>query len=605
MIARVAPLLRLPRALGVFDYRLPETMTVVVGSIVRIPFRRRSHIGVVLELASTSSLAPANILALNAVISQSPLLPLPQLQAAQQIAHEGFTSIATTLRSIIPSLRLRTAISLLPPSSPAPDRTWRNELDSLTGSQQDVALISYLNDHSRTTFYEHLVALAQKHHRSTLLIVPTIARLRAYARLFPRAFLLHHGLPARQYRELFLNIRNGQSLIVIGTRSAIFAPLTDLGLVIIDDEDADEHVQEEPSPRFDCRSVAAALVTRTGGKLVLMSRLPSLQSFLQYGVHEHLDAPPQITVAFVDLDEQRDQHDYRIVPDVTLAALQRVAAQGRRAVIVHHRRSLFGSLECRDCGFIPTCSICRVPLRQDGAVLVCRHCGQTANIPLTCPRCRGYSLRGRGRGIEYLVLELRRAGLKPVIAGATDSDRGLILVTTPSRLDELDLSEVTLAVITRYDSLLSVPRIDAEERARRILRMLAAKISVGGTLLVQGSRGYEELSRTVFDDRVLEQGREERERFGYPPAWNLLALRRRLVARAPGLTANELVRRLKRHDPTLLIIGPQRSRGRSRIDPGGDLVLLRYKKPLSPAVRRLLMRLDERWSMVPNPSEIH
>lgn len=608
MIAQVVPLRRLPRALGAFDYAVPAGFRAVPGAIVQIKFRARPTVGVVLRLASSSAVRQ-KLLPLEAVLSRGAYVPPALLRLAAYVSGQGFCSIATTLRSMLPALP-RQRLSRLPIPTfrepPAPTAAQASSYDQLLGTNQPVALVTYFREQTKIDFYRQLIAAAQGQSSSVLLITPTNAAAQSLSRLLPSNHCLNHRTSVIMARQNYETILRQLATTVIGTRSALFAPVQRLGLIIIDDEDADEHLQEEPNPRYDARAVAVFMSKLTSSRVVMTSRLPSLVTTRSYPLARALDAPPNTGCRFVDLDQARQAGDFGMLTETVQAAVSQAAQDGQSVVLLHHRRGDFGSVECQDCGYVISCPSCNVPMRLEKTALLCRHCSRTDRLPDRCPRCRSLTLRGRGRGAEALRRELKaQLGLQSQLA--TDPGRSSpakVIIATDHQLDRLPPENYSLGVITRFDSLLAVPRADADERARRLVLTLASRLSPRGTLIIQGSAQTRTICQDLTDRRWSDEAYAVRERFGYPPAWRLIALRRRIESRAPGISPSELQKRLSVADPKLRIDGPIRSTGRSGRDPGGTLLLIRTKQRLTPSVRSILNQLDESWSLSLDPREI-
>ncbi len=607
MIAQVVPLRRLPRALGIFDYSVPLGFEVVPGTIVRIRFRSASTVGVVIRLASSTAVRQ-KLLPLEVVLSHSAYVPPALLRLATYVSAEGFCSIATTLRSMLPALP-RPSLNRLPaPASSQPDAAavQASRYDQLLGTDRPIGLVTYFREQTKIDFYHQLVAVAQNQFSSVLLITPTYAAAQSLSRRLPSNFCLDHRASVMAARQNYETILQQPSTTVIGTRSALFAPVQHLGLIIIDDEDADEHVQEEPSPRYDARAVAVVLSKLTGARVVLTSRLPSLVSTRSYALARALDTRPDTRCRYVDLDQARQASDFGILTETVQHAVARAVQAGQPIVLLHHRRGDFGSVECQDCGHVIICPSCGVPMRLEKTTLLCRHCNRADRLPDRCPQCQGLKLRGRGRGVEALRRELKtQLGIEAQLVTDPGQINGAgVMIATSRQLDHLRPESYALGIVTRFDSLLAVPRADADERARRLVLTLASRLTPQGKLIIQGSSQTRTICQELTDVRWQPEALAVRERFGYPPAWRLIALRRRIRSRASGISPHELRQMLVATDPKLRIDGPVRSAGRSGRDPGGSLLLIRTKHRLMPAVRSILNQLDESWSLSLDPREI-
>ncbi|MBI4426407.1 MAG: hypothetical protein HY567_02425 [Candidatus Kerfeldbacteria bacterium] len=606
MIARVAPLIRLPRSLGWFDYRLQPDQRVTRGSLVAVRFRARLTPGVVLGTSDQTNIPTDRLRSIERVISTTPYLPDPFLQITEQLARENFTSIATTLRSILPTFT-RT-MPEIPPAPPVAvtDQAIRPFLNQASGSDDEAVIVTYRRDQTKYNLYQELISRVTAAGQSSLIIAPTVQRVGRLAGLFPRAITIHHQLTARQYRQNFLATRQHVPAVVVGTRSAVLAPALNLGLIVIDDEDADEHVQSEPSPHYDSRRVAVMLARGCRAKVILTSRLPSLVSQNYVSRGRTLDAAAGDHAVFVNLEQQRAAGDFAVLTEPAMTQLKSAIRQRLgRALVVHHRRVAFGSLECRECGLVPTCPTCHVPFRQVLTRLACTHCSIYQPIPARCPRCGSVEFRGRGRGLGQVLRELRQARLpaRELKPGVVTFPAGTIGVTTPAHARQLELN-YTGVVITRFDSLLAIPRIDADEQARRLLMTLSSRCQRPTDLTVQASPTYRRMVEQPLDPRWHQTALATRERFGYPPAWKLIVLRQRAVHRPGGRSPAAVVQHVRRIRPDVWCSDPQPSPGRSRVDRAGTTVIVRTRRTIPTLLHTLLANLDDSWTITADPVEL-
>lgn len=593
MIARVIPLLRLPRQLGVFDYVIPAELAVVAGALVTVEFRRRHVVGLVAAIAPTSDIPPARLKPLLRVLTDQPIVPTHFFEIISYVCREGVASPATALRSILPSFRQRDHLDL----NGRPDRPTRRR----PGNPPQ--LLTYRYEAARLKKLGQLVDETRAAGRSLLIIVPLQDDAARLAREVPGATMFDRNQTTTAFRKKYIDVLESKGSVVIGTRSAIFAPLRDLGAVVVVDEESDELVQDEPNPRYDVRAVAMLLARHTGAALYFMSRLPSLVTWKTIKESAAIEPLPVPVSSFTDLEEARRGGDYELITERNRDAIGQAVRAKQRVVIVHGRAAQFGSLECRDCGYVATCPVCTVPFRIDANQLVCRHCGTNAPIPTQCPACRSVRLRGRGQGLPLLADTLKRDPAVRLTLDPADRRANVVLIT-PTETRSTPDDSFDLGLITRYDSVLAVPRYDADERARRIICHLAAKIRRGGRLIVQASPIFQDIVAETFRGDWRQRSLSAAERYGYPPAWRIMQLRRRSSADDRTQSPESVAAALRRTDPDLNITGPLPARARSRTNRPGHQIILRYRQQLTPSVRTILESLDEHWTVTLDPREL-
>lgn len=593
MIARVIPLLRLPRRLGIFDYVIPAGVVVIPGSLVTVEFRRHQVVGLVSAIEATSDIPSARLKPLQRVLTDRAIIPAHFFDIIAYICREGIASPATALRSILPSFRLRDHLELhdRPKKTPAPKSAGQPRLLTYRYDAAKLKKLRQLADETRTA------------GRSLLMIVPLQHDAERLTRELPGAIMFDHNLNTTAFRKKYIDILESKQSVVVGTRSAIFAPIQDLGTVVVVDEESDELVQDEPNPRYDVRAVAMLLARHTAAALFFMSRLPSLVTWSTIKKSEEIEPLPPPASSFTDLEEARRGGDYELITERNRDTISQAVRKNERVLIIHSRAAQFGSLECRDCGHVAACPVCTVPFRIDANQLVCRHCGTQAPIPTQCPKCRSVRLRGRGQGLPLLAETLKRDPAVRLTLDPADQRANVVLIT-PTEARLTPDNSFALVLITRYDSLLAIPRYDADERARRILYQLAAKIRDNGRLIIQASPIFQDIITETFRGDWRQRSLSAAERYGYPPAWRIMQLRRRMSADNREQSAESIAAALRRADDNLNLTGPLPARARSRTNQPGHQILLRYRRQISPAVRTVLESLDEHWAVTLDPREL-
>ena len=212
-------------------------------------------------------------------------------------------------------------------------------------------------------------------------------------------------------------IRSGQARVVVGARSALFTPLRDVGLVVIDEEHEGSYKQDS-APRYVARDVAAWMVRRSGGALVLGSATPSIEALYacakdprwhHVALSERANGKPLPKVEVVDMAQEFHAGSRSMFSGRLVRALGEELAAGRKAVLLLNQRGFAKFLLCRDCGFVPECPSCSTSLtyHERGALLACHHCGYRIPVPPVCPECGSPYLKKFGAGTQRVEAELR------------------------------------------------------------------------------------------------------------------------------------------------------------------------------------------------------
>ncbi|MDP9236448.1 MAG: primosomal protein N' [Chloroflexota bacterium] len=464
----------------------------------------------------------------------------------------------------------RAAAHLLPAQATAAEAI----CEALDTKEPRTVLLHGVTGSGKTEVYLHALDHCIAFGRRAIVMVPEIAltpqTVRRFRERFERVAVLHSGLSDGEMFDQWHGIAAGRYDVVIGSRSAIFAPQPDLALVVIDEEHEWTYKQHDPHPRYHARDVAIELARLKDATVVLGSATPDVVSFARAESGEYTllflperirpvvsangstepeasAAMPQISV--VDLrQELRDGNRSMFSAELT-AALQRTLAADEQAILFLNRRGLAGHVQCRDCGYVPACPGCAVALtfHKQYDRLVCHQCNRRSRLPVTCRECRSPRIRLLGAGVEQVEAEAARRfpharllrwdrdatrtrrAHEQILASflAHDAD---ILVGTQMLAKGLDLPSVTLVGVVNADVGLHIPDFRTGERTFQLLTQVAGRAGRGervGRVIIQtytpGNYAIEAAARYDYEAFVGAE-LEARRRSGYPPFARLLRL---------------------------------------------------------------------------------
>ncbi len=401
----------------------------------------------------------------------------------------------------------------------------------------------------KTEVYLQACAVALERGRGAIVLVPEIALTpqtvgRFRARFGERIAILHSSLTEAERRDERARIASGEAPIVVGARSAVFAPVPRLGVICVDEEH-DSSYKQESDPRYDARTVAAKRAALESAVAVFGSATPRPES---WGKLERLDlggrlSGPLPPVRVVDL---RREAGYPLSAPL-LAELGAIEAHGGKAILLLNRRGVAPALHCRACGVTLRCVNCDVALVLHGdGLLRCHHCGHTEPKPETCPACSSTELARLGAGTQKLERELeaklpelerirldadaveKPGALAAALRRFAAADR-VVLVGTQMVAKGHHFSGVALAAVVDADTGLGMPDFRAEERTFQLLTQLAGRSGrdAPGRVLVQtfqpDSRAIELAARHDVT-RFLDSELERRRALGYPPFTHLVRI---------------------------------------------------------------------------------
>jgi primosomal protein N' (replication factor Y) (superfamily II helicase) len=473
----------------------------------------------------------------------------------------------------------------------------------MDGDAHPPLLLHGVTGSGKTEVYLRAVAATLRRGRSAIVLVPEIALTPQTAGRFVDRFgdevaVMHSRLSRRERYDEWWRMRRGEARVCVGPRSAVFAPLADLGLLVVDEEH-DGSYKQEGDPRYDARRVAERRAQEERALLVAGSATPRPESMLRYErieLSRRVDGrrlPPVEVVGMVGVGGP--------VHERTREALDDVRRRGEKAVVLLNRRGWSNFLSCRGCGRVWECPNCDVTLVLHRAVgdIACHHCGHREPVPRVCGDCGSVSVARHGTGTEQLERDLETlvaplpvlrldsdvaaaAGVAAVLRRFDSASAG-VLVGTQMVAKGHDFPAVTLGVVLDADATLRFPDFRAEERTFALVAQLAGRSGRGergGRVIVQALDPQARALRyaAAHDAAGFLAGElARREAFSYPPYGDLIrvvcsstgegpelaaaeAVRERIIAAGvPALGPAALFRRQGRHRSQLLV----RSRNRA------------------------------------------
>jgi primosomal protein N' (replication factor Y) len=558
-LAAVYPLVSTRTLARPFTYEVPGD--VRKGAVVAIRFGRSSLRGVVAEVgvAVPPGVAPAPV---GAVLAE---LPAALVDLALWLADYYGSTPARALELVAPASRARRRA----PRSPAGREALPGEAEPavLTAGQRRAVdrivaamdggpeaggshlLLVGPTGSGKTEVYLQACAAALERGRGTIVLVPEIALApqtvgRFRARFGDTVAILHSALGDADRRDERERIERGEARVVVGARSAAFAPMRDLGLLVVDEEH-DAAYKQESDPRYDARTVAAKRAALEGAVAVYGSATPRPESWsrLERLVLDGRIGAPLPRVRLVDL---RREAGYPLSAPL-LAELGRLAEHGGRAILLLNRRGMAPALHCRACGTSIRCPSCDVALTlHRDARLHCHHCGHADGVPEACPACGSVELARVGAGTQRLEAELRRrvpelerirldadtagrpGALREALERFAASERA-VLVGTQMVAKGHHFPGVELAAVVDADTGMALPDFRADERTFQLVTQLAGRSGRDAPGLVLVQTFQPDATPLAYAARhdvagFLAGELQRREALGYPPFRHLVAV---------------------------------------------------------------------------------
>ena len=616
-------------------YAVPEGMDVAVGDRVKVHFARKPYSAVVSRCPVEPQTRIDKILPLDAPEAGLPAIAEAEIAFWRQLAHYYLCSVGEVYKAAYPSMKIQSEETQVRKKARLEERIarlkekiekarreetrlrYQAELDALAHPEKarpeglshalspaqkkalegihdgfrqgKTVLLDGVTGSGKTEIYLALAREVMDRGRSVLYLVPEIALSRQLEQrvgaAFPEVMVYHSGESPVRRREVADEVRRAAPSIVLGTRSALFLPHRNLGLIIVDEEHDSSYKQDSPAPRYHARETAIMLGILQGAPVLLGSATPSLESlynaeigrFTKVDLKERYYSGNEAPLMVIDTVAERRKNGMAGSFSLKLLAeIRRTLDEGGQTILLRARRSYAPSVQCSACGHIRKCPHCNVSLslHRNPDRLVCHYCGHTEPYDGLCPDC-GEPLVPLGAGTQRIEEELsaifpeariarldsdtpdkEEAGVIRAFAeGETD-----ILIGTQMVTKGFDFSGLSLVAVLQADSILSQQDFRADERAIQLFEQFrgrSGRRGKPGLFIIQTREPSHHVFARLEGTDDSAQLLEERRQFGYPPYTRIV----QLMLRDPNekrvkYMAMELAETLGSLLPEGCVIGP-------------------------------------------------
>lgn len=516
-------------------------------------------------------------------LSKNPLTPIDELL---ELAGVGESVIRELVKKeiceIVPIPKDRNPYANVSPTqvtakeftlSEAQDRAFRNLYELYKSSEPKAALLHGVTGSGKTNVTEKLVDECIKDGKDAIVLVPEIALTAQAVGIFvgrygDRVAVIHSGLSAGERLDAWKRIESGAASVVLGTRSAVFAPVRNLGLIVIDEEQ-ETSFKSDMTPRYHARDIARYRCASNNALMLLCSATPCIESYYKAkkGIYTLVELTERYGISKLPSVEMCDMRDdcgifpipgfdadiesakkpiaQKILGDSLLSALEDTLKKKEQAVLFINRRGYRAFMSCRKCGFVLQCPNCSVSmtvhkLGHHGGKMVCHYCGYTEKIPETCPVCESEHISALGTGTQMLEEQLSLYFPNArILRMDTDTTSGKfshdaildsfrrgeadILLGTQMVTKGHDFPRVSLVGVINADASIHMPDFRASERAFSVMTQVIGRAGRGGipgrALIQTYSPDHEvlRLSSTQDYKRFYDSEIKFREAAKYPP----------------------------------------------------------------------------------------
>lgn len=477
MIANIIPLKRLPRQIGYLSYTVPDDLkeSIHPGQLVTIPLRKSTVFGLVFSL-HTAQETDGELKPLESIVQQMPFLSLAQLSFLDTLSIWYGVSPAIIASMMMPPLQKRKLAKM--------------EIGSIVTLETQPAIKKPTHFFYYRNKEEKKIFLSEKINGTTLIIVPTVADIRDTLLCLPEGLqskVLTWSSTASQKEQFsaWVQIRNAQAPIIIGTRGSVFLPFQTLDTIIVDAEQHEQHKHWDQAPRYHVHDIVPLLANIFGGTLHFSGYSPSQTMY--YASHKQLmetNLPELIdpinTVPTI-ADMKKERHGKNYSP-LSYQAEQAINDTSGDIFFYLNRKGFATSVGCNDCGHAIVCRQCQLPMtyREQTKKLSCYSCGITEPMPSICPHCNSTVVQLRGVGIEQLAAFIREqtdTKGREVIAIDGDSEQldigphaPRIIVGTDAAFAHIAWTKTDAIVFANIDQQLHIPEYTASEHAWHLIQ---------------------------------------------------------------------------------------------------------------------------------------
>jgi len=621
-LAQVIPATKIPiNNNQVFSYIAPPKTDLKPGQEVLVPLKNRQVRAVVVKVEDIKSAkqlpCPQKFLKnIEQIVDDKPVLTKEQLELANWMADYYYASLGLVIKTMLwprlKRLKKDTAdkkdqiLTKFPKLTSLQAKAYQPIEKTIKEQKYQSFLLHGVTGSGKTEIYMEAIRETLLQDKQAILLVPEISLTPQNIERFAARFgsdklaILHSRLTGGEKFTEWHKIRSEQAKIIIGPRSAVFAPVQRLGLIIVDEEHDTSYKQYDQNPRYHARQVATKLAELTSATVIMGSATPSLESYhkTQTDQYSLLELPERFTgqqklpeVSIVDMRQELKKRNYTVFSDDLQAGIETALNNKKQVLLFINRRGAATFVMCRDCGHTLECPHCNISLTYhlgEQAVgqqnLICHHCNFRQESPTLCPQCNSQFIKYFGTGTQKVEHELKILFPEAKVARADrDTMTGKeayskiynafatgkldVLIGTQMITKGWDLPGVELVGIVSADVLFNFPDFRGNERAFQMLTQVAGRAGrgqdVGQVILQTYNPGNRVIKTAAAHDyhKFFQTEPAERKQLHYPPFIKLIKIiftdkDESATAAATEAAAQKLSQRITKQKLPITLLGP-------------------------------------------------
>jgi len=569
---------------NIYHYSVPPSLKdkAKIGSQILIPFGSRKDIGYIVGFTEKTDVK--KIKDIIDVTSEYPLFSKESVDLAKWLSEYYLSFFINALRAVMPpgtvakektklkdrkrrkkpqapSAKSQEEIQIGKPLDATPDQKKALDLvfESLKKGEPETILLYGITGSGKTEVYLQTIAELLRQDKGSIVLVPEISLTPQLIERFRDRFkdhisIIHSHMTGKQRNSEWQRIVRGESKIVLGVRSAIFAPVKDLALIVIDEEYEMSYKQDQ-NPRYHARTVAEEISRTKGIPLILGSATPSVETFYkaEKGIYKkavlpkRIDDKPLPPVEVIDMREEIKTNNRGVLSAKLKKEIKATLSRGEQIILFLNRRGYFTFVMCRECGYTVECPKCSVSLvyHSKDKKLRCNHCSFKSEAPIICPKCQSSSIRYFGTGTQRIEQEVAdifpnakitrvdrdtvaKRGAHEEIFAAFKEGKSNVLIGTQMVTKGLDLANVTLVGVVAADTAFNIPDFRSAEHSFQLLTQVAGRAGrhhLPGKVIIQTYNpdhyAIQYASKHDYEGFYKEEIKL-REELGYPPFQKLI-----------------------------------------------------------------------------------
>ncbi len=471
-------------------------------------------------------------------------------------------------KSVIEALRFEQTGKICSPVNPLTSTQIKakDEIDKFY-TDKEVVLLKGVTSSGKTEIYIHLIEEQLKKSKQVLYMLPEIALTTQIINRLKNHFGNEVGIYHSRFndnervevwRRISGDMKDHRFSVILGVRSSLFLPFSNLGLIIVDEEHDNSYKQQDPAPRYNARDTAMILARKHGAKVLLGSATPSVETMFnarngKYGLVEITERYGKVNMPEMVIADTRDAHRRKIMishfTPVLINAIEEAIAGGSQIVLFRNRRGYAPVIQCKECGWTPVCRQCAVNMTYHKGLnkLRCHYCGAVQAVPKTCDSCNSTDLEMRGFGTEKIEDEIqmlfpeakvarmdldstRKKGSVDKIISDLEKGKTDILIGTQMVSKGLDFEGLTVVGILNVDNMLLFPDFRSHEKCFQLIEQVSGRAGrrrKRGKVIIQTSDQYHSVMQQAINhdyDAMFHQQINERKEFNYPPYTRLIKI---------------------------------------------------------------------------------